>query len=72
MVRVNRLNFETGMMAKSSENLKVKTEHRKGDDSWNERDWWKVYTKITMEKSIKPTLFSEINFNFHLVKWYLS
>lgn len=33
MVRVNRLNFETGMMAKSSENLKVKTEHRKGDDS---------------------------------------
>lgn len=33
MVRLKGLNFETGMMAKSTENLKAKTRHRKGDDS---------------------------------------
>lgn len=39
MVRIKGLTFETGMMAKSTENQKVKAEHRKVDDSWKERDW---------------------------------
>lgn len=33
MVRIKWLNFEADMMAKSTENLKAKTGHRKGDDS---------------------------------------